>query len=323
MTPVQWDDLVTNDLDLLADTARYLYDEQRSRFSLSDPARVEGRIHHGSSRGLSAGLLHYSGFTSTTEVPPRQVPTATVCRSGFKVYRAGRDERRVSDGDVFMNPDTIAHTATSGAGDCLVLRAPRAMVASLAEEKFGLPAAELRFEAMAPPVSAAAQDRFARTAEFVCAELVTSEVTELYTLQAEALAQHTAAAFLDTFPSNAMTAAYQPVPGWVAAAAVRRAADFIQAHADQPLAAHQVAAAAGVSSAALRPAFRLRLGTSMTGFLRQARLERARQELVAADPGSAVPLAALARRWGWLSVSRFTASYQRQFGAPPSVRRPT
>ncbi len=53
---------------------------------------------------------------------------------------------------------------------------------------------------MAAPISAAVQDKFTQTAEFICAELVTSEVTELYTLQVSALRQHAAAAFLDTFP---------------------------------------------------------------------------------------------------------------------------
>jgi AraC-like DNA-binding protein len=318
MTTVEWDDLVTQDMSLLADTVRHLYANPRSRFTCPDPARAEGRIHQGSSGGLSAALLHTVGFTFSTEIPLRDLPMATVCRTGFSVFRTGREERRVSDGQAFLTPAGVTYTATGGAGDYLVLGVPEATVGSLAEEKFGLPAADLRFEPMASPLSAAAQDKFTQTAEFLCAELVTSEVTELYTLQVAALRQHAAAAFLDTFPSNAMTAAYQPSPGWVAPAPVRRAAEFIEAHADQPLTADQIAAAAGVTSTALRDAFRRRFGTSPTGYLRQARLERAHQELEDADPASTVTVISLARRWGWLSVSRFIASYQRQFGALPN-----
>lgn len=205
----------------------------------------------------------------------------------------------------------------------MVLGLPGATVGSLAEEKSGLPADGLRFAAMAPPVSSAVQDRFARTAEFVYAELVASEVTEMYTLQLAALARQTAAAFLETFPSNAMTTACRPGRGWVAAAAVRRAAEFIEVHADQPLTVDQIAAVAGVRSAALRPAFRRRFGTSPDGFLRRARLERARQELEAGDPAGNVTLGTLARRWGWLSVNRFVLSYMREFGELPSQRRRT
>jgi AraC-like DNA-binding protein len=320
---VEWDDLVTSDMDLLAATVRYLYADQGGRFSCPDPIQAEGRIHRGASGGLSAGLVRSVGFTYTAEIPARDQPMAIVCRDGFKVFTSGRDERCVSRGEVFLTPAGVTHTATAGWGEYLILGLPGATVGSLAEEKSGLPADRLRFAAMTPPVSSAAQDKFVRTAEFVFAELVASEVTEMYTLQVAALAQQTAAAFLGTFPSNATTTAHQAVRGWVAAAKVRRAAEFIEAHAEQPLTADEIAAVAGVSSTALRPAFRRRFGTSPDGFLRRARLGRARQELEAGDPAGSVTLATVARRWGWLSVHRFVLSYMREFGELPSQRRRT
>ena len=53
-------------------------------------------------------------------------------------------------------------------------------------------------------------------------------------------------------------------------------------------------------------------------YLHRVRLTRAHQQLRAADPASGVTVAAVARRWGWASPSRFSAAYRRQFGLPPS-----
>ena len=61
---------------------------------------------------------------------------------------------------------------------------PWAVVGRRAEEATGLPAADLRFESM-PPVSAARQAAWARTAGFICHELVSSGITEVSPLMAQ------------------------------------------------------------------------------------------------------------------------------------------
>jgi AraC-like DNA-binding protein len=321
MMTVEWQDLFTRDMSLLADTLGCLYADQAARFSCPDPGRAEGRLHQGAVSGLSAALVHYGGFIYTAEIPLRDTPMATVCRTGFQAFSAGGDERRLSDGQVFLTPGGVPLTATAGEGDYSVLGVPMEAVGALAEETFGLSAGDLRFEAMAPPLSAAQQHRFARTAEFVCAELVTREASEISALQVAALTRQTAAAFLGTFPSNVTATGYQAGPGWVATAAVRRATEFIEAHADQPLTVDQIAAAAGVGSTALLYAFRRHFDATPTGYLYRVRLERAHQELEAAAPGSDLAVAAVARRWGWLSVGQFVVSYQRHFGVPPGQPR--
>src|SRR6202012_2866477 len=106
--------------------------------------------------------------------------------------------RRLSPGQLFLIPDGVPLTATAGAGEYLVLGVPRTAAGSLAEEKFGLPAGRLRFAAMTPPFPPARPATFARTAAYLCGELVTSEVTEMYALQLATLTRQTAAAFLET-----------------------------------------------------------------------------------------------------------------------------
>ena len=187
----------------------------------------------------------------------------------------------------------------------------------LAEEHTGLPAEDLQFESIAP-VSALASVSWSQTVLFICRQLVSSGITEISPLLAGEMTRLAAAALLGTFPNTTMTVAYTRGPGWVPPAAVCRAAAFIDAHAGQPVTLAQIAAAAGVTGKALRYAFRRHYGITVTGYLRQARLERAHQELGGAKPGDGVTVTAVAVKWGWASPSKFAAAYERQYGQPPS-----
>jgi transcriptional regulator GlxA family with amidase domain len=91
----------------------------------------------------------------------------------------------------------------------------------------------------------------------------------------------------------------------------------METHAGQPVTTAQIAAAAGVTPRALQDAFRRHHGITPTGYLRGIRLERAHQELAAADPASGVTVRAVARQWGWFRPSAFTWAYRQRFGVPP------
>ena len=99
---------------------------------------------------------------------------------------------------------------------------------------------------------------------------------------------------------------------------VRRAAAFIDAHADQPITLADIAAAAGTTSRAVQHAFRRYYDMTPAWYLRRVRLARAHQQLRAADPASGVTVAAVARQWGWASPNQFSAASRRHFGLPPS-----
>jgi transcriptional regulator GlxA family with amidase domain len=73
-----------------------------------------------------------------------------------------------------------------------------------------------------------------------------------------------------------------------------------------------------VTGKALRYAFRRHYGITVTGYLRQARLECAHQELGGAEPGDGVTVAAVAVKWGWASPSKSSSAHQRRYGQPPS-----
>jgi transcriptional regulator GlxA family with amidase domain len=131
------------------------------------------------------------------------------------------------------------------------------------------------------------------------------------------MTQMVAAVMLRTFPSTTMTVPYLPSPGWAPPAAVRRAAEFMEAHAGEPVTTAQIAEAAGVTTRTLQDAFRRQHGITPAGYLRGIRLERAHQELAGADPASGVTVRAVARRWGWVRPSVFAWAYRQRFGVPP------
>jgi AraC-like DNA-binding protein len=270
---------------------------------------------------LSACLLRCSGFGYDAEIDRHTDPHAAVVLQGDGVISTARGELYFTGGDAFMPPPDLSHVTRMHDVELAMVRVPWAAAGRLAEEVTGLPAADLRFESMTP-VSAAQQGTWNRTARYICGELVSSGATEVSPLMAEEMMRLAAAALLETFPNTTMTVAYTPGPGWVPPAAVRRAAAFIDAHAGQPITLAQIAAAAGVTGRPLRYAFSRHYGTTPAGYLRQARLDRAHQEL-AAETGDGVTVAAVARKWGWDNPGQFAAAYQRRYGQPPSHTRRT
>lgn len=103
-----------------------------------------------------------------------------------------------------------------------------------------------------------------------------------------------------------------------APASLRRAVDFIHAHADTAIGLADIADAACVSVSSLLRQFSGHLGQSPFAFLRVVRLERARAEL---RGSGAQPVRDVALRWGFQNASKFTRAYQQQFGERPSETR--
>jgi transcriptional regulator GlxA family with amidase domain len=106
------------------------------------------------------------------------------------------------------------------------------------------------------------------------------------------------------------------LPGPGSTATLRRAMAFIEEFAGHDIGAVDIAAGAHVTLRAVQHAFQRHLGTTPTAYLRQVRLDRARQELRAASPAHAT-VTEIASRWGFPSPSRFTAHYRAAYGELP------
>ncbi|WP_209559973.1 helix-turn-helix transcriptional regulator [Frigoribacterium sp. PvP032] len=97
---------------------------------------------------------------------------------------------------------------------------------------------------------------------------------------------------------------------------VRHALEYLHAHAAEPISPSDVAAAVGLHTRSLQLAMSEHLGTSPSAYLRQVRLDRVRADLLAASPHETT-IAAVARRWGFGNLGRFSASYADHVGEYP------
>ena len=107
----------------------------------------------------------------------------------------------------------------------------------------------------------------------------------------------------------------RPSPG-PAPGTLRRAEAYIRAHAEEPIALHEVAAAAGCSVRSLQLAFRAYRDTTPLLAIRQARLELARDALRAGAAGGSVT--EVAHRFGFGNPGRFTRLFRAAFGETPA-----
>lgn len=96
---------------------------------------------------------------------------------------------------------------------------------------------------------------------------------------------------------------------------VNRVLDRLHADPGHPWTASEMAETAGVSVRRLQEGFREYVGSTPSACLRDIRLDRAHQELLAAE---AVTVAEVAARWNFTNTGRFAAAYRRKYGHSPS-----
>lgn len=98
---------------------------------------------------------------------------------------------------------------------------------------------------------------------------------------------------------------------------VGRAAAFVAGHAGRPLRARDVAAHVDVNARVLTAAFKRTTGCTLTEFVVQSRLDRARQLLAGTD----LPVKAVAREAGYRSVHYFSRAFRAHVGLTPTAFR--
>jgi transcriptional regulator GlxA family with amidase domain len=102
-----------------------------------------------------------------------------------------------------------------------------------------------------------------------------------------------------------------PVPGLI-----RRAERFMADNAATPITVSDVAAHLGTSLRSLQAGFRQWRATTPNAFLRRARLQLVRDELLRSD--AEVNVTTMALRYGFSHLGRFSAYYRATFGEMPS-----
>jgi AraC-like DNA-binding protein len=264
-----------------------------------------------------AGSFSVAEMTHTMAVEhiaqPLGVPLVGRVLRGKIERETGDDLVRASEGDLFLiaqpdRPYTVRW-------DDVVLQLLQVSPAVLAEAAGIDEPGQLRFTSLRPESAASAQS-LATTVDFLTSGLLASpEAAETRPLLVSGASRLLAGAMLTAFPHAAEIPQRRlPVPG--STATLRRALAFIDEFAGADISAADIAAGAHVTLRAVQHAFRRHLGTTPMAHLRQVRLDRARQELLAASPASTT-VTEVASRWGFSSPSRFTAHYRAVYGELP------
>jgi AraC-like DNA-binding protein len=184
----------------------------------------------------------------------------------------------------------------------------------------GLEPEAVRFPSM-HPVDPAAERYLVATLDHLDRTLLTnSEVLASPLVVAETM-RELATMFLVVFPNTALGTVGDPEqagPSRAEPATVRRALEFIDAHAHEPIGLGEIAEAARTGPRDLRAAFRRHLDTTPLARLRRVRLDRAHHDLMTADPDGLDTVAGIAARWGFPDVDRFSEAYRAAYGCSPS-----
>jgi AraC-like DNA-binding protein len=101
-------------------------------------------------------------------------------------------------------------------------------------------------------------------------------------------------------------------------AVVRQSLEYLEAHLREAITVADLARHVHMSVRAVQQAFREELDTTPMAYLRDRRLERARQELADALASDGVTVTAVAEHWGFGHLSNFAALYRRRWGESPS-----
>ncbi len=184
-----------------------------------------------------------------------------------------------------------------------------AFLERVAAEHEGTPEGPLLFDTTAVPEGDVLR-RWGATVSTVAKVIYSDSTSAILRSEANRAA---AIALLETFPHASIAAPPElTIPG---SARLRRAIEFMHANAHLPINVTQMAEAAGVTARSLQTAFRNHLDLTPLDYLRRIRLDRVREELRAAPPGTAV--ADVARTWGFAHLGRFAAHYAERFGELP------
>jgi AraC-like DNA-binding protein len=166
------------------------------------------------------------------------------------------------------------------------------------------------------PITPAAGRHWSQTIRYVRGFVGNSPLLAAAPLARRELGWLVSSAVLACFPNSTLDTESAPYAGDTPQP-LRRALDFIDEHAGDPITLNEIAIAARLSPRGLQAAFRRHLDTTPLAKLRSVRMERAHRDLQNAIPGD-TSVAALAARWGFTHLGRFAVEYRRRYGSSPS-----
>jgi AraC-like DNA-binding protein len=270
--------------------------------------------------GLSVNYVAYGGSVS---IDPGclerffllQIPL----HGSARVQTASRDIATAPGASASLLSPTIP-TRMLWQDDCaqIILLVERRLVEQRAATLSGQKAIAVEFEPAVDLSSASGQALQSHVAEFVALAERLGPQRPLSPVAAANLRETLLAALLHGQRHSARDA-IERFGGRAEAlpSSVRRAQEFLRAHADEPLDLTQLATVAGVGVRALQLGFRRHFETSISEMLRDIRLAHLNVRLAAASPDDSVT--DIAFELGFTHLSRMASAYRAKFGETPSA----
>lgn len=265
------------------------------------------------------GEGHFSFDVEMTTRNPGAAPDSYVIglpvTGQLSVTMNGRDTHALAGEGVVVDPSRVERTRLTGESHFVEFYLPRRELQRLAAEwaPGAVPAAPL-FE---PHLQPALAQRLLFMATQAATVLQSDGPIAGKRMLFRRWIEMIGLSLLQEQPFAEVAARRSPV-GSPAPASLRRALEYIHAHADADIGLADIAEAACTSVSSLLRHFNSHLGQSPFSFLRGVRLDRARNEL---RGDGALSIREIALRWGFQNASKFTSAYQQRFGERPSETR--
>lgn len=269
---------------------------------------------------ISLNALHYGAAVTIDAYPEEDSYLFLVLLRGSGELSQGKFTGPIGPGIVrAMNPTSTVQMKFSPGEANITLRVPAPLLNDFVQEETGRPVTSpIEFEHVRDP-SAANAPGLRRWLDYFCAESEhRARGLEIKLVRRQM--ERTLLSLLMTQLRHNYSDALGAEPLGAAPEYVRLVEDYIRGHATQPLSLKDLAAVAEVSERTLQTGFRRYRDTTPMEYLRDYRLELAREELKkAALNGRTVTEIAL--NCGFNHPGKFAKCYRERFGESPSQTR--
>jgi AraC-like DNA-binding protein len=290
-----------------------------ARLEVRGPARdFELKLHLAALPGLNLGHIRFGTDVRVVAAPPS---CYVICLASAGALRVGsRRESRVIMGDhgaVLGDPESPAFFEEWGP-DCELVSvriAQHELEKRLTALLGRRPTSSVRFDLPLDLTSPGARS-LGRALKLLHDESAGPGGLLLQARAAASLTEFVITALLVSQPNNYSEALHAP-PVAAPSGPVRAAQELIDAEPLRIDTVGQLAAAVHVSVRALEEGFRKHLETPPMAYLREVRLARVRDDLVAGDPQERT-VASIARSWGFPHLGRFAQIYRERYGELPA-----
>lgn len=280
------------------------------------PSGAEGsdfRANQWQSQNIALSYCSF-GVPLQLEFPSANFLRLAFVRGGADI-RFGRIERQVTDEETcVVPPEELVTAAFEPSFEHFGLRIKAdSLLSKLAALMGAMPSRKLVFD-QATRADGAAIGNLRRMLMFFAGEL-DALGSKMPSLAVAELEQALIVSFICSNPHNYsafLDERTRSPANWQ----VRRAEEYIEAHWDQPITIEGLACATSASARSLFHQFKRSRGQSPMAFVKQVRLQHAREMLGRTDPSPSVTDTALA--CGFTNLGHFARDYFKRFGERPS-----